>query len=68
MSKFFELAQSDLKYAKYGLDNFISGSELNIAAYHLCQALEKILKGYLELEGKDMSLKYYRTHNIDLLF
>ena len=41
MSKFFELAQSDLKYAKQDLDTFVSGSAINIVAYHLCQAKGK---------------------------
>jgi HEPN domain-containing protein len=37
------------------------------AAYHVQQAVEKTLKGILELSGIDITFKQYRTHDIDLL-
>lgn len=37
--------------------------DMDVAAYHLQQAVEKILKQYLELRG----IQYSKSHNIELL-
>jgi len=50
MSNYLHLAKSDLKYANFGLANCNDEVEINYAAYHVNQAVEKIIKALLELE------------------
>lgn len=41
--------------------------DVNYAAYHVHQAIEKIAKGLLEMNGEDMARRLYRTHDISFL-
>ncbi|MCB2305591.1 hypothetical protein LGL08_05135 [Clostridium estertheticum] len=44
MSNYLHLAKSDLKYANFGLTNCTDEVEINYAAYHVNQAIEKTIK------------------------
>lgn len=67
MSNYLHLAKSDLKYANFGLTNCTDEVEINYAAYHVNQAIEKIIKALLELNGNDLTDRKYKTHNISYL-
>ncbi|NDL66341.1 HEPN domain-containing protein [Anaerotalea alkaliphila] len=67
MSSFLHLAKADLKYVRFGLQNCDDEIELNYAAYHLHQAIEKLVKASLELAGIDLLDRTFRTHDIDFL-
>lgn len=67
MSSFLVIAQSDLQVASLIMNTLTDELALCKAAYHVQQAVEKTLKGILELNGLDVSYKQYRTHDIDLL-
>ena len=67
MSNYLHLAKSDLKYADFGLKNCTDEVEINYAAYHVNQAIEKIIKALLELNGEDIIDRKYRTHDIGYL-
>lgn len=67
MSNFLHLAKVDLKYANFGLSHCNDEIEVNYAAYHVNQAIEKIIKAILELNGEDLSQRQYRTHDISYL-
>ncbi|NLI88792.1 MAG: HEPN domain-containing protein [Epulopiscium sp.] len=67
MSSYLHLAKADLKYANFGLTQCSDEVDVNYAAYHVHQAIEKILKGLLELNGEDMARRLYRTHDISFL-
>lgn len=67
MSSYLHLAKADLKYANFGLTQGKDEVDINYAAYHVHQAIEKILKGLLELNGEDMARRRYRTHDISYL-
>lgn len=67
MSSYLHLAKADLKYANFGLTQGSDEVDVNYAAYHVHQAIEKITKGLLELQGEDMARRRYRTHDIGFL-
>ena len=67
MSSYLHLAKADLKYANFGLTEGNDEVDVNYAAYHVHQAIEKIVKGLLELCGEDMARRKYRTHDISYL-
>ena len=67
MSSYLHLAKADLKYAHFGLTQCSDEVDINYAAYHVHQAIEKILKGLLEMSGEDMASRRYRTHDISYL-
>lgn len=67
MSSYLHLAKADLKYANFGLTQGSDEVDVNYAAYHVHQAIEKILKGLLELNGENMATRRYRTHDIGFL-
>ena len=67
MSSYLHLAKADLKYANFGLTEGNDEVDVNYAAYHVHQAIEKIAKGLLELNGEDMARRRYRTHDIGYL-
>ncbi|MGL5675910.1 MAG: HEPN domain-containing protein [Cellulosilyticaceae bacterium] len=67
MSNYFALASSDLRYARFGVYTSNDELDLNMAGYHIHQAIEKILKGMLEMQGLDMEEKKFRTHDLDYL-
>ncbi|MBZ9607538.1 HEPN domain-containing protein [Clostridium estertheticum] len=67
MSNYLHLAKSDLKYANFGLTNCTDEVEINYAAYHVNQAIEKIIKALLELNGNDLTDRKYKTYNISYL-
>lgn len=67
MSSFLIIAQSDLQVASLIMNTLTDELAICKAAYHVQQAVEKILKGILELSGIDASYKQYRTRDIDLL-
>ncbi len=67
MSSFLIIAQSDLQVASLIMNTLTDELALCKSAYHVQQAVEKTLKGILELSGIDVSYKQYRTHDIDLL-
>ncbi|HHX60841.1 MAG TPA: HEPN domain-containing protein [Epulopiscium sp.] len=67
MSSYLHLAKADLKYAHFGLTQGNDEVDINYAAYHVHQAIEKITKGLLELQGEDMARRRYRTHDIGFL-
>ncbi len=67
MSNYLHLAKSDLKFANFGLTNCTDEVEINYAAYHVNQAIEKIIKALLELSGNDLTDRKYRTHDIGYL-
>lgn len=57
-------AKVDLLICKKALDNWVDELEVDIAAYHLQQALEKTLKHKITLLGE----AYPRTHEIKRLW
>ena len=61
---FLRRAKIDLKICKKTLDGWSDELEVEIAAYHLQQSLEKTLKHQMTLMGLD----YPRTHEIKRLF
>lgn len=67
MSNYLQLAKSDLKYAHFGLTHCTDEIEINYAAHHVNQAIEKIIKALLELNGEDLTERKYRTHDISFL-
>ena len=67
MSNYLHLAKSDLKFANFGLTHCVDEVEINYAAYHVNQAIEKIIKALLELNGIDLADRKYRTHDISYL-
>lgn len=67
MSSYFTLASSDLRYARFGVYASNDELDLNMAGYHIHQAIEKILKGMLEMQGLDMEEKRFRTYDLDYL-
>lgn len=67
MSNYFSLASSDLRYARFGIYSSNDELDLNMAGYHIHQAIEKIIKGILEMQGIDVEEKRFRTHDIDYL-
>lgn len=67
MSSYLQLAKADLKFANFGIIHCNDEIEINYAAYHLNQAIEKIVKAILELHGEDLSRRKYRTHDISYL-
>lgn len=67
MSSYLHLAKTDLKYTQFGIHSCNDEIELNYAAYHLHQAIEKIIKALLELDGVDLTDRLYRTHDIGFL-
>lgn len=67
MSNYFVLASSDIRYAKFGVYSSNDELDLNMAGYHIHQAIEKILKGILEMQGIDVEEKRFRTHDLDYL-
>ncbi len=67
MSSYLHLAKADLKYAHFGLTHCTDEVDVNYAAYHVHQAIEKIAKGLLEMNGEDIARRLYRTHDISFL-
>ena len=67
MSSYLHLAKADLKYAHFGLTQCTDEVDVNYAAYHVHQAIEKIAKGLLEMNGEDIARRLYRTHDISFL-
>lgn len=67
MSSYLHLAKADLKYANFGLTEGNDEVDVNYAAYHVHQAIEKIAKGLLEMNGEDLARRLYRTHDISFL-
>ena len=67
MSNYLQLAKVDLKYANFGLTHSTDEIEINYAAYHVNQSIEKIIKAVIELNGGDLSERKYRTHDISYL-
>lgn len=67
MSNYFALASSDVRYARFGIYSSNDELDLNMAGYHIHQAIEKILKGMLEMQGTDVEEKRFRTHDLDYL-
>ena len=59
----FLIAKADYSIAKLTVSTMQDELSINIAAYHAQQAIEKLMKAMLNLEG----IVYPATHNISLL-
>ncbi len=59
----FQIARADLRLARLTLTGLNDELALNMAAYHVEQAVEKLLKFSLNLSG----VLYPATHNIGVL-
>ncbi len=59
----FLIAKADHAIAKLTVSSMQDELSINIAAYHAQQAIEKLMKAMLNLEG----VAYPATHNISLL-
>lgn len=67
MSSYLHLAKTDLKYVQFGILGCNDEIGVNYAAYHLHQAIEKIIKACLELAGIDITDRTYKTHDVGYL-